>query len=358
MLPYFNEPKQRISAFLKQLLEEKARALGGVNALGRDLCERLYDFAIQGKMIRGGLVFLGFKVARNGRSPDTGTPLLAEAAAAMELFQSALLVHDDIMDRDLLRRGRKTLYAQYAELAGQAGADDAVHLGEGLGICAGDVGYFLAFEILAALRIAPRTCRQILQLCARELACVGVAQMQDLYHGASRSPVKDSEILKLYLYKTGRYTFSLPLMVGALLAGATARPLKRLEKIGEYLGIVFQIRDDELGLFAESQEIGKPVGSDVREGKKTLYYSYLFKKASGPDRERLSEIFGNTACGPEQLQYVRDLTTRLGIREAVSATASGLAQKARALIGNLPTARQEDRQVLLSLLDYTQTRSR
>jgi geranylgeranyl diphosphate synthase type I len=358
MLSYFEEPKQEIGVVLKQRLEQKACALSGVNSLGRDVCQRLYGFASQGKMIRGGLVYLGYRVCRNGHGANARARQLAEAAVAMELFQSALLVHDDIMDRDLLRRGQKTLHVQYAEMAGRAGAGDAAHLGEGLGICAGDVGYFLAFEILAGMKISPAVHRRILQLCARELSCVGVAQMQDLFNGTGTAAITNDEILRLYLYKTGRYTFSLPLMVGGLLAGAKAPVLKRLEKIGEYLGIIFQIKDDELGLFAETEAIGKQAGSDVREGKKTLYYSYLFDRAPEPDLKRLSRIFGNGAGRPEDLQYVRDLVEDLGIRGEVAGVASTLARKARALIGTLRDSRQEDRQALLDLLEYSLARSR
>jgi geranylgeranyl diphosphate synthase type I len=260
------------------------------------------------------------------------------------------------MDRDPLRRGQKTLHAQYAELGAGAGAGDAAHLGEGLGICAGDVGYFLAFETLAGLKVDPRGHQRILQLCARELSFVGVAQMQDLYNGATPGAVQHEEILRLYLYKTGRYSFSLPLMVGGLLAGAAEKTLKQLEELGEHLGILFQIRDDELGLFSDTQAIGKPAGSDVREGKKTIYYSYLLRSVSGADRRKLSEVYGNPAGGPQELRYVQDLAVRLGIREAVAAKADGLAEKARALIGTLPVGRDEDRQVLLELLDYARTR--
>jgi len=220
------------------------------------------------------------------------------------------------------------------------------------------VGYFLGFEILAGLRIAPRICRQILQLCARELAFVGVAQMQDLYNGASRSAVKDSEILKLYLYKTGRYTFSLPLMVGALLAGSDGQSSEAPGKDRGVSGYRLPDQGRRAGFVRRNTGDRQAGGFRRPGGEENAVLQLPVQESSGPERERLSEIFGNTTCGPEQLQYVRDLTTRLGIREAVSATASGLAQKARALIGSLPTARQEDRQILLSLLDYTQTRSR
>jgi geranylgeranyl diphosphate synthase type I len=111
-------------------------------------------------------------------------------------------------------------------------------------------------------------------------------------------------------------------------------------------------------LFSDTQEIGKPAGSDVRQGKKTIYYSCLLRRVTGADRGRLCEVYGNPASGPQELKYLRELTVRLGIREAVAAVADGLADKARAVIATLPLRRDQDRQVLLELLTYARTRPR
>jgi geranylgeranyl diphosphate synthase type I len=280
------------------------------------------------------------------------------AGAAMELLQSGLLVHDDIMDRDEVRRGLSSVFHQYARLAEGDGIADAYHLGESLGICAGDVAYFLAFETLGRLQLPPPTHREVLSLTARELGYVGVAQMQDIYAGAARAAVLEEEVIRLYLYKTGRYTFSLPLMVGGLIAGGPEEIVATLERLGESLGIIFQIKDDEIGLFGEAEQTGKPVGSDIKEGKKTLYYWYLQRRAPGQDLERLRGIFGNPDIGPQEVRYVRSLTERLGIRREVQARADGLAETSRSLIGDLRSARAEERDIFLALLDYSLARTR
>ena len=111
---------------------------------------------------------------------------------------------------------------------------NAYHLGQSLGICAGDVGFFLAFEILSKLKIKGRIYREILRLFSQEISYVGLAQMMDVYYGASKGSISEQDILKLYLYKTGRYTFSLPLMTGALLAEQPKRTLS----------IIFDLRGD------------------------------------------------------------------------------------------------------------------
>jgi geranylgeranyl diphosphate synthase type I len=358
MLRYFEARKKDISDYLRSLFDEKAEALGRINALGRDLCERLYSFALRGKMLRGGLVSLGCSIARGGGCEPSERGLAIAAGAAMELFQSGLLIHDDIMDRDTTRRGLKSVFFQYAEQSERAGIRDSYHLGEALGICAGDVAHFLAFEILGRLEVRSEVQREILTLSARELACVGVAQMQDIYAGAAAAAVLDEEVLKLYLYKTGRYTFSLPLMVGGVIAGGRKVVLDSLERLGETLGVIFQIKDDEIGLFGAEAQTGKPAGSDIKEGKKTLFYGCLQRRAGKEDLERLRGIFGNPGIGTAEVGYVRELTERLGIRAEIQEQAGRLAESGRSLIETLAPAGSPQREVLEGLLEFSLSRTR
>jgi geranylgeranyl diphosphate synthase type I len=355
MLAYFDSIRQRISAVLRAFFAAKRPELANVNPFGPDAGDRLLNFALQGKMIRGCLVPLGHALASEGI--HTEVPAAAvQAGAAMELFQSGLLVHDDIMDRDLLRRGRPTLFHQYAEVAAQEGRTDPGHSGEALGICAGDVAYFLAFELLAGLDAEPERVRAVVALSARELTAVGVAQMQDVAWGTSHDVVSDQDILRMYAYKTGRYTFSLPLMAGGILAGAPPALLAQFSSLGESVGIVFQIRDDELGLFGDERETGKPVGSDIREGKKTLFFTGLMARAQGQQRRRLAGIFGNRQSSEADIAYVRDLAVSLGVTSSVSEIAKDLEAKARALIDGIGAGAEVDRAALSDLLGFTMER--
>lgn len=357
MLQFFHTRRNDIEAYLQTLFQKKQHEFSRINGWGQDLCNRLLEFAVHGKMIRGGLVSLGFALFR-GEPDDQQQQQLIAAGAAMELFQSGLLVHDDIMDRDTTRRGLSSLFFQYAQLVDRQGLNQSYHLGESLGICAGDVAFFLAFEILAGLNVDPDLYRRILALTAREIGYVGVAQMQDIYNGTTYQRVSDADILRLYLYKTGRYTFSLPLMLGGILAGRPDSDIDLLEKLGESIGIVFQIRDDELGLFGNEVETGKSVGSDIREGKKTLYFGYLTELASGEDRERLSGIFGRQNLNVEEIRFVRGLTERLGIRDTVRNLAEAEFKRAAALLAQLTDVIEPYSATLRRLLDYTLVRTR
>ncbi|HVP20019.1 MAG TPA: polyprenyl synthetase family protein [Spirochaetia bacterium] len=320
-------------------------------------CDRLLEFTLSGKMIRGCLVSLGFSISR-GSKAGVGGELVREAGAAMELFQSGLLIHDDIMDRDLTRRGRPTIFNQYSRDAARDGIPDWRHLGEALGICAGDLAFFLAYELIAGLALSPAALGRVLSLISRELAAVGIAQMRDVAWGSASSARPDEEqILRLYRYKTGRYTFSLPLMAGGILAEADLRTMNALESLGECLGIMFQIRDDEIGLFGDPRQTGKPVGSDIREGKKTLLFARLISACSPEDSRQLSDLFGNPHITEDDLDYVRGLVESSGVRESLRATLQALQDQAAAIIRDLPDCTGEDRDTLEGLLDFVATRS-
>jgi geranylgeranyl diphosphate synthase, type I len=353
-LPQWFPPlKAAIADELAGFLAEARTGLAAVNPLGPDLCGRLLDFTLPGKMIRGCLVSLGHRLGDPERQRQEAT--CVRAGAAMELFQSGLLVHDDIMDRDLTRRGRASLFHRYGEEAALRGHADARHEGESLGICAGDVAYFLAFELLARVEAPPRVLGEAVRLCARELASVGVAQMQDVSWDGWPG---EEEILRMYRYKTARYSFSLPLALGAVLAEAAPESLAELESLGQDMGALFQIRDDELGLFGTEAETGKPVGSDVREGKKTLHHACLMAAAGPRDAERLRGIFGSPECTEGDVALVRELVESLGVRARIAGLVRGLEARARAGIERITSAREEDRLDLEALLGYTMARSR
>ncbi|MHB8054247.1 MAG: polyprenyl synthetase family protein, partial [Candidatus Aminicenantales bacterium] len=269
--------RKQIDLFLSGFFRGRAAGLAAVNAWGADFVGRMRPFVSGGKMIRGGLILAAHDRLGGKRRRDA-----VKAAAAMELFHSAFLIHDDIMDDDPLRRGRPSIHVQYRTKAEMKGLSDAPGFGRAAALCAGDVLIFMGLEILASLEAPPAVKSRVLALFGRELAHVGPAQVQDVFSGKTRRPVSRDDIFRLYTYKTARYTYALPLEAGALLAGAGPAALRDLEDIGRDLGLVFQIKDDELGQFGDAAATGKPVGSDVGEGKKTLYYFYL-SRIRGPE---------------------------------------------------------------------------
>ena len=341
MLAYFQKVRPGISRAISEILQENAPRLGAISPLGVQLVRRLETYANAGKMIRGILVRLGYELC-SSEAPDAAMDrVLDRAGAAMEFLQSGLLIHDDIMDRDTMRRGCTTVHTQYEQDAAEARAADPAHHGISLGVCAGDVAFFLGFHALAALPVPEalqERARKVAAFSAEELCWVGVAQMQDVRSGAGGmgADPDPAQILRVYRYKTGRYTFALPLVVGAMLAEAPPEHIQELDQAGENLGVVFQLKDDELGIFGDSAQSGKRADSDIREDKKTLLRHFLFQAADGELKAQLDAVFGSRDPGEAGLRFVRDSLEQTGARAKVREYMECFAREASDRIGSLP----------------------
>jgi geranylgeranyl diphosphate synthase type I len=357
MHAYFTRKKPLIARELRRMLESRSAELGRINGWGPDMMGRFLSFCLRGKMIRGGLLVLAWEMHARRRASGAVPREVLQAAAAIEVLHSSLLIHDDIMDNDRLRRGESTIFAQYEQAGRRARATDPAAFGRSMGTCAGDAGYFLAVDALARLTLAAPRKASLIGLISRELTYVAVAQMQDLAFAASPRTPSREEVLSLYLYKTARYTFSLPLMAGALMAEASPEVQRRLGELGERLGVIFQVRDDEMGIFGSEKQTGKPVGSDIREGKKTLLYLELLRRARGARKRELAGMFGKPGLTAAQSRQVGEAIEALGARKTMQELAAELAAEARTIIESLPI-RQEHARVLNEICDGSLHRKR
>ncbi len=346
-MEFFRQKKGSVAGFIDAFLQKKRKAFSDVNLWGEDALDRLESFLQSGKMVRGGLVCLGHEVCT-----EESSPVVFPAAAAVEFVQAALLIHDDIIDRDNYRRGLPSLPFQYRQKGEKEGVAEPDHFGQGMAICLGDIGFFLAFELFSELEVPHAIKESIIRLWAQELSYVGLAQMQDLYLSETRSDFGDEEILQLYLYKTARYSFSLPLMTGGIIADGDPKLLEDLEKCGRAFGLLFQLKDDELGLYGSEKELGKPVGSDLKECKKTLHYFYLQQKARNEDVKRLEEICREGILSPDMVQEVRDMLEKYEVGEIINQRMAVLRKELEQRIAGLDIpARYRD--IFYELLDFS-----
>ena len=152
MLEYIKNKKEIISTHLLSFLEAKSSDLSGINAWGEEIPRRIYSFSREGKMIRGALVLFANEMCSSENADDA-----MKAACAVEILQSYLLIHDDIMDRDRFRRGAPSVYYTFQLDAEKTSMENPAQYGESMGICAGDVAIFMALELLA--RCSPQALR-------------------------------------------------------------------------------------------------------------------------------------------------------------------------------------------------------
>ena len=356
IISYLGEQKDRIIECLSDFVSGRRQGFARVNTWGPDVLDRLFEFAGRGKMIRGALVILSDSLFSRSQVPHQDA---VRAAAAIELMQSFLLIHDDIMDQDYLRRGRASVFAQYAKIlekeAPRAGTDEFRRFGEAMGICAGDISMLLAFELFATLKQPPERKVEIIARAAQEIGWVGAAQMNDVYNGMAEDVATEEDITSVYRYKTGRYTFSLPLQLGALLGGASSDDQVTLSTLGEQLGLLFQIKDDDLGIWGAEADTGKPVGSDIIAGKQTLHRLYLVESVPSAERNRVEELFrsGEKSAVIE----VRSLLEQHGAQERVVARMRDHATAARRAITQLRGIMESGREILQELVSYSLDRS-
>jgi geranylgeranyl diphosphate synthase type I len=349
---FFERQKQAIKKYIDEFLQGKRWEFSDVNPWGEDVLAKLTPFMRSGKMLRSGLVCLGYEMCEGKTSPS-----IYPAAAAVEFIQTALLIHDDIIDRDVYRRGSPSLYYQYVQRGEEDGVGDPIHFGQGMAICLGDIGFFLAFELFSQLNMPKSTKETIIRLWSQELSYVGLAQMQDLFFGETKTEIRAEDILQLYHYKTARYSFSLPLKIGGILGGASPALLNSLDICGHALGLLFQLKDDELGLYGTEEDLGKPVGSDLKECKKTLHYYYLRRNADDEDLTRFDNICGNENISLDMVQEVRAMMKKYGVNKNISNRMKELRKKAESEIAKLDI-QEKYRKVLQELLEFLSNRKK
>ena len=311
------------------LLREENKALLRLPWID-DLPEKLLEYTAGGKCLRGNLVILGAELA--GEKPVRFYP----AAAALELFQSGILMHDDIIDGDEMRRGKPSAHKAFAAALKNDKA------GEAMAVCLGDIALMLTFALLNETDCAPERLREATVYWGREFAHVGAAEMEDAYLSLNDILPGEERIMALYEGKTAGYTFVVPLTTGLILGGAGEELRKAVARYALALGVLFQIQDDELGLFGDERALGKPVGSDIRENKKTIFWQKLMESATAKEMRELKRIFGSQNLSAGEIDFVRELVEEKGIRKETDLIKEKLSFSAREALKAVPPGNNKE----------------
>ncbi len=288
-----------------------------------------------GKRLRPFLVLTSCELV--GGEPDKAVPF----AAAIELVHNFTLIHDDIMDRDDLRRGVPTVHKIY---------------GTPMAILAGDTLFAKAFEALlrASGDVPPRRLLKAIEAVTKATFEVCEGQALDMEF-SQRLRVSEREYMRMIEKKTAALMVAAS-EVGAIVGGGTSQKINRLRRAMRAAGLAFQMVDDILGLSADERKLGKPVGSDIREGKRTLITIYGLNRATREEREVIFRALGNSDATPEEIREAVGVLTRLGAIEYVSSMAEVYRQRARSELKKFNICSPRER--LLALIDYIVERDR
>ena len=260
------------------------------------------------------------------------------AASAVEMVHNFTLVHDDIMDNDEMRHGVPTVHKKF---------------GMPIAILAGDVLFSKAFQIISESKLSPNANTHLISRLAK--ACVDVCegQLLDIKMADEKRIPTEAEYITMIGKKTAAL-FDVSCAMGAICATNRPKDISNLSDFGRNLGIAFQITDDLIGVMGDPKVTKKPVGNDLREGKKSLPILMAIKLAKGNEKKTILKAFGNSKISKKDLNKAVEVIRSLGIEEKVRNQALKYAEKSeKSLIKYKGTAKIE----LTALLDFVVKRS-
>jgi geranylgeranyl diphosphate synthase type I len=299
--------------------------------------KKLYDAAGH-LIVNGGKRLRPYMVIKSCQILNGKVSNAMPAASAVEMVHNFTLVHDDIMDNDEIRHGVPTVHKKF---------------GMPIAILAGDVLFSKAFQVITDSKLSSNATIQLVSRLAK--ACVDVCegQLLDVKMAEERKIPSQAEYITMVGKKTAAL-FDVSCAMGAICATNKVKDISNLSSFGRNLGIAFQITDDLIGVMGDSKITKKPVGNDLREGKKSLPILMAIKLAKGNEKKIILKAFGNSKISRNDLNKAVDIIRSLGIEENVRKQALKYAEKAEKSLESYSGSAKTE---LISLLDFVVKRS-
>ena len=300
--------------------------------------KQLYDAASHliihgGKRLRPYLVLKSCQML-GGKQSDA-----ISAASAVEMIHNFTLVHDDIMDNDEMRHGVTTTHKKF----------DIP-----LAILAGDVLYSKAYNTISSKsKLSSNYTTQLVSKLSKTCIEICEGQVNDIKFAENKRIPTEKEYIKMIEKKTA-VLFEVSCAMGAICAKRKQRDVKNLSAFGKNLGIAFQITDDLIGIIGDSKITKKPVGNDIREGKKSLPIILAIKKARGQNRTKIMRVFGNSGASKQQINLAVNVIRSLGVEKEVRDIALKYAQRAEKSISSYTGSAKNE---MTGLLNFVTKRS-
>jgi geranylgeranyl diphosphate synthase type II len=341
------ESKDMIDAFLVPLLQQLTEQARHINPHYETLWQDIQNlYTAGGKRLRSYMTLLAYE-----SFSDQPVTTILPAAAAQELLHMAMLAHDDIIDRDDIRYGVKNITGQYfdhyEELIAQT--DDRRHYANSAAILAGDLLISEAYTLISETGVAPYDILTAQRLISKAMFHVIGGELLDTE--ASFRGANAVDPLVIAEQKTASYSFVSPFLMGATLAGASDEQKNILQQLGEQLGIAYQLRDDLLGVFGDSEKTGKSTDGDLAEGKQTLLIKEFEKLASTPQRAEFHSLFGKRSGEVAATRRLKSLLIESGAKASVETLLDAYHEHTHRLLDTLTidTAHKKAFSVLIDL---------
>ena len=337
--------KEKIDAKLEEFLDEKLKKSEKVSKSAKEVMECIKEFNLRnGKRLRPILTILSY-MAFGGKKSS-----ILDAALAVELMESYLLIHDDIIDQDEFRRGYLTFHKIYENKAKKKNIPSQRY-GESMAIIAGDILSSLGSEAILGSDFPLKKKIKALEKFNKVMVntCFGQILDMDYIH---TSNISEKDVLRLQELKTAIYTIDGPLQIGAILAGASEKKLKLLTEFAIPLGKAFQIKDDILDIGVDGAK-GRPVGSDIRSGKQTLLTIHALRNLRGAKRAELARSLRQGRTSAKELRRaIRLIRGARSVEYCAKVAERSIEEALRRLHKADPKLREEPRQLLEEIARY------
>ena len=325
--------RSRVQAALEAELDHQEQVLAELDEDLAPHVDPVRALLTGGKRLRAAFAYWGYRAAGE---PDSDA--LVRFASAMEFFQAAALIHDDVMDGSDTRRGMPSAHRAVAALHSLGGwSGDSDRFGEATAILAGDLCLQWSDEVYSTSGLpAEHLARGRATFDRMRTQLMGGQFLDMLESVRSWAGLSTEQRLaaarKIIRFKSAKYTIEQPLLVGARAAGVDAAAVPMLSAYGLALGEAFQLRDDLLGVFGDPAQTGKPAGDDLREGKRTVLTAYALDRADAAALALWDQLFGRADLDLDGVEALRRTITATGAQERVEADITRLAADAGAAL--------------------------
>lgn len=318
------------------------------NEIIKNNIKLLSNMNSDGKNIRSFLINLGYNLCRKEKDYDL------DLGVAYELFESAILVHDDIIDEATSRRGKKTIPYVFNE---QYKNNQSLKVGNDIALCLGDYGFYKTFELLINKYKNNNNFTRLLSYYVDIVLSTIRGEILDVYlpfydRNNNSKNVKLDNIMEIYKQKTAYYTLIGPFSLGLILGGASDNTIKKYKNLLLNLGLAFQIKDDILGVFSDKNVIGKDT-NDITEYKETILYYYT---VNSNYKDKLLKYYGKS-IDEKELEDIRNIFIESKSLEKATDYMNDLIKESKDELDNIKM-NKDIKDILYGFMDYLFYRSK
>lgn len=297
--------KRKISVFIEKInplilsyWQKELSKSFGFNDKQKNLVKKMIEHSQEhslrsAKRLRGAFTYYGYLLS--SKKEDSR---IWDAAIGVELVHTALLMHDDFMDQDLVRRGKPTTQRYFA-------TDSGAHYGDSMAVTVGDAVLCIGFDLLNSCGFEPEKVQKATAKMLRGIAETAFGQAYDVSLEKIMGDWKEDDVIAVHKAKTSIYTYENPLFIGAHLAGAPNEILPILHSYSMDGGVAFQLQDDILGIFGDTEKTGKSSDSDLLQGKCTLLVMRVLSHGSEKQKQDLLKVWGKRSAQRDDIELAK-----------------------------------------------------